>query len=52
MRMPVQAHTSRAENGEGFAIGSASVISVFTAFLTAIAVKPATNNVANQPPTA
>lgn len=51
-RIPLQDHASSEENGEGFAIGSASVISVFTSFLTAIAVYPATASEASQPPTA
>lgn len=51
-KIPVQVHTSMGEKGDGFAIGSASVISVFTIFLTAIAVQPATESEASQPPTA
>jgi hypothetical protein len=51
-KTPLQAHISNGEKGEGFAIGSASVISVFTIFLTAIAVKPATQSDANHPPAA
>lgn len=51
-RTPVHAHTSMEENGEGFSIGSASINSVFTAFLTPIAVKPVTQTVASHPPTA
>lgn len=39
------------ENGEGFSIGSASINSVFTAFLTPIAVIPVTQSVASHPPT-
>lgn len=51
-KIPVQDHSSVQEKGEGFAIGSTSIISVFTAFLMAIAVKPATESVASQPPAA
>lgn len=50
--IPLQDHTSIGEKGEGFSIGSASTISVFTNFLTAIAVYPATESDASQPPTA
>lgn len=51
-RIPLHDHASRGEKGEGFAIGSASLISVFTNFLMVIAVNPATHSVASQPPTA
>lgn len=34
----VQLHTSTLENGEGFFMGSAAIISVFTIFLTVNAV--------------
>lgn len=51
-RTPVHDHSSRVEKGEGFAIGSALVISVFTNFLIARAINPATQSVASQPPTA
>lgn len=49
--IPLQVRISKEEKGGGFDIGSASIISVFTIFLTAIAVKPATESEANQPPT-
>jgi hypothetical protein len=46
------AQISNVENGDCLLIGSASVISsVFTSFLTANTVYPATARVANQPPT-
>ena len=51
-KTPVHDHNSMEENGEGFSIGSGSINSVFTAFLTAIAVKPETQSVASHPPTA
>lgn len=47
----LQAATSSVEKAEGFAIGSAGTISVFTIFLTAIAVYPATASEASHPPT-
>jgi hypothetical protein len=46
------AQISNVENGDGLLMGSASVISsVFTSFLTANTVYPASARVANQPPT-
>lgn len=51
-KTPLQDQISTAEKGEGFVMGSASTNSVFTKFLTAIAVNPATQSVASHPPTA
>lgn len=51
-RIPPHDHASSGEKGDGFAIGSESLISVFTNFRIAIAVNPATQSVASQPPTA
>lgn len=39
------------ENGEGLAIGSAGIIFVFTILLIVMAVYPATESEASQPPT-
>lgn len=50
--IPLQVHNSTDEKGEGLGIGSAGIIVVFTIFLTAIAVKPATQSEASHPPTA
>lgn len=51
IKTAVQINTSALENGEGFAMGSAGIISVFTMFLTVNAVYAATQREANQPPT-
>lgn len=51
-KIALHVHNSNEENGEGFDIGSAGIISVFTIFLTAIAVKPATESEASHPATA
>lgn len=50
--MAAQAQSSTAVNGEGFVMGSAGIISVWTILLTVMAVYPATISDANQPPTA
>lgn len=50
IKTALQAQSSTTEKGDGFAIGSAGIISVFTIFLTVRAVYPATANEAIQPP--
>jgi hypothetical protein len=45
------AQVSTVENGDALLMGSAGISCVFTSFLTANAVYPATARVANQPPT-
>ena len=47
----VHAQSSLLEKGEGFSIGSAGIISVFTIPLTIRAVYPATAREATHPPT-
>lgn len=51
-KIALQAQTSVLEKGDGLGMGSAGIILVFTIFLTASAVYPATQSEANQPPTA
>lgn len=51
-KIPLQVRISKDEKGGGFDMGSAGIISVFTIFLTAIAVDPATVSEASQPATA
>lgn len=51
MNTSLQIKISVIENGDGFIIGSAGIISVFTIFLTLNAVYPATETEAIQPPT-
>jgi hypothetical protein len=50
-KMAAHAHISNVENGDGLLMGSAEMSCVFTSFLTASAVYPATASEANQPPT-
>ena len=50
-KIAAHAQVSEVEKGDGLLMGSAGISWVFTSFLTASAVYPATASEANQPPT-